>query len=471
MSLYQRYLNKNQGKTFPIYAYSPPPEGKWWIDDQIFTTEDFRTVERYQEYKECGFNVLFMQRTAAYNGEDWSTCETKAAMEKAVKAGLDKIIIVDERIFALSTETNGLIGEGKKFATEQDLDDFIRDCIKDYKLQEGFYGVQLMDEPFHPRIKAVGQVFKAVRRVDSSIFVHCNLNPMIIPHFLYQICPPGMNMIDCYEKYLTMFLEESGSDYIMMDIYPFYKTPEKANISKYYFAGLECVARVCKKYGKEMHIVMQSFGMNVRNKPYHLLPNEQRMQYQKNVLISFGVKEFAYFTYWTKQANNSKGEMFPDGKAMMNRQGERTPVWYYVQKINEELNELAPLLSQFEYKTNAYFVTPPLHSNPTYLEMVRGGELSQVTSGKTDRDVVLVSELYDKKKRQYMHCVVNVADPKRYAKWHKKKKQLTTLCYAEKYNVADVYKNEKWKTVVLKDGKLELLLSPGEGAIVLPYRR
>ena len=470
MSIYQRYFKENSGQEFPIYAYSPPPQGEWWIDDQVFTTDDFRTVEKYKEYKDCGFNILFMQRTAAYNGEEWSTCATKRSMERAVEAGIDKIIIVDERIFDLSKETDGLIGEGKRFASEEALDDFIRDCIKEYRHQEGFYGVQLMDEPFHPRLKAVGQTFKAIRRVDSSIFVHCNLNPVIIPHFLYQICPPGMNMIDCYEKYLTMFLEESGSDYIMMDIYPFYKQAEKAYVGRYYFAGLEAVARVCKKYGKEMHIVVQSFAMNIRNKPYHFMPNEQRMQYQKNVLISFGVKEFAYFTYWTKQANSTKGEMFIDGKAMMTRNGERTPTWYHVQKINRELNELAPLLMQFEYKANEYCVTPPLHSNPVYLEMVRGGKLSQVTEAKTDRDVSLVSELYDKKKRQYMHCVVNIADPKRYAKWHKKKKQLTTLTFDKKYAVADVYKNEKWKTVRLKDGKLELLLSPGEGAMVLPYK-
>ncbi len=77
-----------------------------------------------------------MQRTAAYNGEDWDTCETKRAMEDAVKAGLDKIIIVDERIFALSTELDGVIGEGKRFANEEELDDFIRECIKPYRNQE-----------------------------------------------------------------------------------------------------------------------------------------------------------------------------------------------------------------------------------------------------------------------------------------------------------------------------------------------
>ena len=61
MRIYKQYFQKNTGREFPIYGYSPPPQGEWWIDDTTFTTEDFRTVERYKEYKDCGFNILFMQ--------------------------------------------------------------------------------------------------------------------------------------------------------------------------------------------------------------------------------------------------------------------------------------------------------------------------------------------------------------------------------------------------------------------------
>ena len=470
MSIYQKYFEENIGREFPIYGYSPPPEGKWQIDDTVFTTEDFRTVEKYREYKDCGFNILFLQYTAPYYGDGWEKSETKMAMERAIEAGLKKVILVDVRIFELSLIEGGLIGADKKFATEAELDDFIRNCIKDYRHQEGFYGLQLRDEPFHPFLKSVGQLYQSIRRVDSSIFVHCNLNPLITPSLAFQICPPGKNMIEAYENYLSMFLEETGTDHIMMDTYPFFKSPDKANIGRYYFSGLECVARVCKKYGVEMHIVMQSFAMDVRNKHYHLLPNEREMQYQKNVLMSFGVKQYSYFTYWTKQMNRSNGEMFIDGKALMTRQGEKTKTWYHVQKINKELTELAPLLWDFTYCSNAFFIKTPFCTTPTFLETVRGGELSQVTDVKTDKEIVLVTEQYDKKKNQYMYCAVNVTDTKRYPKKYKKEKQLTVLTFDKKYNVADVYQNGKWKTVSLEDNKLEVSLYSGDGVIILPYK-
>ncbi len=469
MSVYKKYFEENVGRKFPIYGYSPPPNGQWQIDDTIFTTEDFRTVEKYKEYCECGFNVLFLQSTAPYNGEGWENSETKTVIERALEAGIEKVILIDTRIFNLSLIEEGLVGEGKKFATEADLDDFIRNCIKDYRHQKGFYGIQLRDEPFWPYLKTVGEIFRSVARVDKSIFVHCNLNPMHGASLTYRICPPGQDLISSYEKYLSMFLEETGTDHLMMDTYPFHKSPDRSPMGKFYFAGLECVARVCKRYGVEMHIVMQSFGMDVRGKHYHHLPSERQMQYQKNVLMAFGVKQYSYFTYWTKQMNRTDGEMFPDGKALMNRRGEKTRMYYHVQKINKEIKALSPLLSCFDYCANAFFFHVPFRVNPTFLEMVRGGALSQVADVQTDKETVLVTEQYDKEKGQYMHCIVNVAEPKVYTKIYGKEKQRTQLTFDKKYNVVDVYKNKTWSTVALTNGEFTVELSPGEGVMVLPY--
>ena len=469
MSVYKQYLQKNAGREFPIYGYSPPPQGEWQIDDTIFTTDDFRTVEKYREYKDCGFNVLFLQFTAPYHGDGWEKSETKKAMERAVAAGIDKIILVDVRIFQLSLIEGGIIGEGKQFANEAELDDFIRNCLKDYRHEKGFYGIQLRDEPFHPLLKTIGQLYRSIQRVDSSVFVHCNLNPLH-GSLTYSICVPKKSLVDTYENYLSTFLEETGAKHLMMDTYPFFNSPDKSHIGRHYFAGLECVARVCKKYGVEMHIVMQSFAMDIRKKHYHRMPNEREMQFQKNVLLSFGVKQYSYFTYWTKQMNRTNGEMFIDGKALMTRNGEKTKTWYHVQKINKELQTLAPLMWDFDYCSNAFFVKIPFCTSPTYLEIIRGGELSQVTNVDTDKEVVLITELYDKKKKQYMYGAVNTTDIQRYAKKYKKEKQQTELTFKEEYNVADVYYKGKWETVALENGKLTVELYCGDGILILPYK-
>ena len=469
MCVYKNYFKENVGRVLPIYGYSPPVNGEWQIDDTIYTTEDFRTVEKYREYKDCGFNVLFLQGTVKYNGEGWENSEAKCIVERALDAGLEKFILIDQRIFDLSLIEGGIIGEGKQFASEEELDNFIRNCIKDYRHQKGFYGIQLRDEPFWPYLKTVGQIFQSVARVDDSIFVHCNLNPMHGATLTYRICQPGQDMIAAYESYLSTFLEETGTNHLMVDTYPFHSSPDKSPMNKFYFATLECVARVCKKYGVEMHIVMQSFGMKIRDKRYHYFPIERQMQYQKNVLMAFGVKQYSYFTYWTKQMNRTNGEMFPDGEAMINRSGEKTKMYNYVQKINKEIKALSPLLSCFDYCANAYYFQVPFRVAPTFLEMTRGSKLSQISNVETDKETVLVTELFDKKKRQYLHSVVNVAEPKLYVKRYAKEKQRTELMFDHKYNVADVYKNKKWTTVALIDVKLTVELASGEGVLILPY--
>jgi hypothetical protein len=102
--------------------------------------------------------------------------------------------------------------------------------------------------------------------------------------------------------------------------------------------------------------------------------------------------------------------------------------------------------------------------------MTRGGKLSQVQEVQVDRDVVLVTEQYDKKKKQYMYCVTNVTDPIAYAKKYQKEKQVTRLQFNEKYNVADIYYKGKWSKVALDEGWLQISLYSGDGIIILPYK-
>ena len=169
--------------------------------------------------------------------------------------------------------------------------------------------------------------------------------------------------------------------------------------------------------------------------------------------------------------NCTNGEFFPDGEAMMTRDGQKTRTWYHVQKVNKEVTALAPLLWEFDYQANAFFYKTPFHTKTEYLDHARGGELSQITDVQTDREVVLVTEKYDKKKGQYMHHVVNTADAKRYTWKYGKEKQKTQLTYDQKYNVADIYQNKKWKTLPIVGGQLNVELSPGEGVIILPYKK
>jgi hypothetical protein len=83
----------------------PPNDGTWYANDgtPMYAGEDYRNTARYKEYKDCGFDLLMMQHSGKFNGEQaWEESITKMVMDQAWAAGIDKIIVTDIRLQELS---------------------------------------------------------------------------------------------------------------------------------------------------------------------------------------------------------------------------------------------------------------------------------------------------------------------------------------------------------------------------------
>ena len=469
MTVYEKYYQNSGNKAlqFGLYGYSPPTDGTYRVDGEIKTTgEDYRTVERYREYKEVGFNILLMQHTSRYSGEEWETSDAKMVMDRAQEAGLTKAIVNDKRIWDLCREEDGILGEGKPFADESALDGFLADCVAPYKTHPIFYGIQLLDEPRKKQLKGIGQIYKSLKRVCPTAFVQCNLLPLSGIPIAENAFPGEGNFTDKFKAYLEMFLDETGAEYILYDSYPICEQWWESNIGRFYIKGLQIASKVCKERGVEFRFIAQTFGMTNAGYRYFFMPNEAQIRWQINLLLGFGVKELAYFTYWTKQDNNTKGELFHDGEAMMTRDGKRTETYYTVQKINREIEKLAPVILNFEYVANRYAIKTPLTSHPLFLEYTEREVLEGVTV-TTSQEVAFVQELKDRKNGQPMYVITNATDPKYAEKYETP--QTTVLDFNGKYTKADVYEMGEWKTVLLIEGKYEANLRPGYAQFILPY--
>ena len=97
-SVFQSYYDdpKNKEKNINIYAYRPPTDGRIKIQGVYFQGEDYRTVERFEEYKECGFNTVLSQTPGNYAGEPWEDSRAKYVLELCEKVGIHKVILLDE---------------------------------------------------------------------------------------------------------------------------------------------------------------------------------------------------------------------------------------------------------------------------------------------------------------------------------------------------------------------------------------
>lgn len=401
-------------KKFRLYGYSSPTDGTWSLDGTIIDEgEDFRTKVRYEEYKNCGFNTLLLQGNDPYDGEDFETSQLKKNMDNAYDAGLHDIIVYDRRLYVCSQVVGGLIGEDKMFPTEQDLENFIRDCIKDYKKHPGFGGFMLVDEPRYDQFRSIGQIMRATRKIDENIFVQCNLLPYAHGSGnAYTVNGAEKNVEDSYKEYLMQFLDETQAEYLMFDSYPMRKEDELGYLLLHsHIKAVEIVADFAKEHKKEFYFVCQTTAMWLGEKQKFRICDEADMRWQINCALMFGVHSLACFTYWNKQVNRTDGEMFLDGSAMISRNGERNPLYYHVQKIQKRMQPLLPFFENLQYENSTYYCT--LSNLPKVLQEVQQRKLRALKDVQIEgKGSLLVTELKNLATGDEVLAFMNANDPK-----------------------------------------------------------
>ena len=457
---------------FDFYGYSGVTDGTWSVDGVEYTAgEDFRTVERLTEYKDAGMTIVFPQSAGGYSGQDFETSDLKNIMECAVEAGIPKVIVTDSRIQQISMLPGGgtLIGEGKRFADEKALDEYIAQCVAPYKDHEAFYGIQLGDEPAYTQFTSYGEVYKSIKRVLPSAFVQMNVLPMILnPDDRWPtvedtegLSPDEIRMAP-FKKYLEMYFDATGADYLMYDQYPLLDT----SIYSTYIPCLQTAAKVCKERGADLHFVSQTMNMS-SNGSYQRYMSEDDCHWINDMLVGFGVKTIAYFTYYTKQYNMTNGEIFHDGGSFVTHYGEKTDIYYYMQKIMAQEQKFAPVVLNFDYQTsNVYSSNIVQYPSPQTSLALKGDDFQKITNIEVNKETALVTELKDAKNDRYMYMVQNVVDPqyKGSAAY-----QTVTVTFGEGFTHAVLYHQGESKVVALDNGSVSVKQHPGYATYILPY--
>ncbi len=470
----------NSTLQFEFYAYRGPTDGKWTENGvQLSAGEDFRTVARYKEYKDAGMTINFPQGSGVYLGEAWETSKAKMVMDRGLEAGLEKTILTDQRIADLSGMTGSLIGEGKRFATEAELDETIRGYMAPYRNHPAFYGVVLADEPHWYQFEAYGEVYKSVKRVCPEAFIQCNLFPIIkstnaawYPELTEEEAA-GLTTNDeirvaKYQKYFEMFLDATGADYIMYDQYPMNDT----HIYEVYIQGLQAASAIAKERGVDFYMTTQTMRM-VQNLQLEK-PDEQRFMqandayWLNNMLVGFGVKQIAYFTYWTNPTNTASTR-FDDNGSFINRDGTKTALYTIMQKIMKEEQKLAPTILNYEYQTSNFYKneTNCVYSTAHIDQALEGEEFKKVEGVTIDKEIALATELYDENKDLYMYMFQNVVDP-----LNKSAYQEITVDFTDDCTHAVLFEKGNRRVVELEEGgKLTMGHNPGHATYVIPFMR
>lgn len=451
---------------FMVYGYNSPTDGKFYINKYEYSYgEDYRSVKRYKEHMDAGFNVLLLQHKNEYHGEEWETCSTKKCMEEAYKAGFDKIIVGDTRLKDMCIDENLL---GGTYKTEDELLKAIEECTRPYRDMPGFFGVQLYDEPRWFKLKSYAEVIKGLKKLYPDIYLQCNLLPYC---GIDLIAAETTDDYSGYKKYLDDWCTMTGLGNITIDEY-FFRRDHLMGSEGGAFNTFILAAETCKKHNATLGMTLQSFACMSHNGLHHRHVTEPDMYFQTNLAMGFGAREIAFFTYMTKIHFNldkdSKGANDSlDGGAWINHDGTRTRLYYFGKKVLKEMQNFAPTL--FKYKYNNYWFSFPKgvkHTdvidtrrivNPNYMD-----ETCPIKV-KNNTGVVIVTEQVAEKGTGKLFMVENVTNLKQQLDGEV---QRVTIDLGKLADGAKFYYRSKEVKKNVKDGVLRMVLKNGDALFI-----
>lgn len=491
---------------FDFYGYHAVHDGYYTIDDsKFYVGESFMTEEQYQMYKDVGMTIVYPQSALKIRGEEGAMDgdaeaqakfyadraqdfeRAKVEIDKFMAVGLEKTVLYDEDLSWLGLNNytgEPLVGEGKRFATQDDLDALVYKLVSLYADYPGVHGICFADEPKYLAVQSYGEVYNSILRVNEkyglNIYPDFNLNPLNLSKTVYEEYYPhveGTGEVNSvtgkaefadgfarYQKYILDFMESMNPTCIQYDDYPL----RHGYLSNTYIPCLEFVAGVARDRGIGFHMVTQTFEMETAGQTSMRRLTEAGAKWLNNMLLGFGVREISYFTYYTRTENKTDGESFIDNGSFVSLYGKPTDIYYMMQDIMADNQQFAPTVLQFQYQKTGIFTMPPFSFNSDHISnMPKNTQTyAKVKSVSVNKECAMVNELYDSANNRYMYMAMNIIDPDHQGS---KAYQTITLEFAEEYNFALVYRNGESSLYRLNGGKLEVKGKPGDASFVIPF--
>ncbi|MCQ2742458.1 MAG: hypothetical protein MJ239_04075 [Bacilli bacterium] len=469
-----------QERQFMTFGYSSPTDGMYLIDDVEYQVgKDFRTLEHYLEYKECGLNTMMLQSYFAYEGkEPWEESLAKRMMDLCLQAGIKKCIITDRRLHQMSASSESLVGEGKRFATQEDLNAYVATCMEDYVKHPAFLGLLINDEPRHWTLPAFGQIYRAIKAYCPDAYIEANLLPYMTycqVRDFYCDHEEGVDLEEGYERYMKKFCDCSGADKLLTDDYPFMADRIPFRMLDEHIRCVQIIADYCAAHNLRFEAVAQTFSgsANGGKNPWWAPQTFDTMQWQLNLYLAMGVKVFSYFTYWRKQCNRRDGEWYYNGTSFMTQEGEKTSLWYVMKEIHEEMQKFAPTMYDFKYRASTYIVGEDATKELYYFKNVKQEELEIIDWKKVtcnEDAIVVLTELVNEETGDHMIAVMNANNPY-LATTGRDVDTNFEIDFGKEFKGLTVHYRGESRVVNLEDGKYRGHLKAGYAEYLIPFKK
>lgn len=427
------------------------------------------TEENYDLYKACNLNTIMLANHnymaeienfweqenleqlvaehSYYIGRpDWFQGETMT--DKSLALAKDKGLYV-----FLSDGSAYFNWVGKEVNVFQDF------TIDYSEYEDQIVGVFAGDEPSEPAIADYGEKVEEVQKVFPNLPYFCNLFPMYAD-INTQIQSRGY---DTYvETYCKQVLEgQEGPRIISVDYYPF-----QGGQFDLWLRNYSIVQGKAKAYNAGVHYFIQScVGAGANFDPL----TEADIRLQVNVALAYGAKQYSYYVYDVPLG----GDLYESG--LVDREGKPVKMYEYAQKANAETASLEQAFAHYDT-----VLTAPVsddeedYSVGAFSTIDRMGcanllEEAQVLTDVTATNRGLVALMKDKDGNEAYYLVnfydkgdVEIEEDCTFTLQFDGMKQVAL------YGSKDCLTGKSEK---IKENTFQCALAPGEGMLVVPYRK
>ena len=304
--------------------------------------------------------------------------------------------------------------------------DVILDIVKKYENRAGFGGVYLTDEP-HEESNDYANVVKILHAYNPHLTAHLNLLPN--------------GGFPSWKEYIRDYCAVSGfagvrNRYLSYDFYPFTSDGGFRNDA---YANLYEINRTGLQYRFDTGYYMQAFGDDGAMR----IPSDFDLTYNASLCIAYGIKNYKWFVYLTPLSGGYKtGVIGPDYKPSSMYDG--------ICEVNRRVLEYGTILGKSDaieiYHTRAIAGNPALPDDFV------------LTQDSTYDAIFTLYRSYEEGQQQQYVVVVN-------KNFKPNGKRTFSLHAAADLTSLEVYRDGKWETVSMQDGKFTEVIAAGDFAL------
>jgi hypothetical protein len=306
-------IHWNTGTKYPISYWCGPPEA---------------TEDRYAELAAAGFTV------AAPPVANGSVEYNRKMLDLCRQFGLS-CIVGDRRM------NEALEGTGDPTA-------LLEAIVRDYADHPAFGAYHVMDEPGSSRFPRLATISRILEKADPDHPAYINLFP--------NYASPQQLENDTYEQHLEQFLTVVRPSLLSYDHYHFMKEDDttrmtsdasdarglyEAAIARENRPGFQANIVAARDAALRHGVPFMVIVLLVEHGRYRNL-TEPEIRWEVFQSLAYGSSAISYFTYWTPY--DSDDDLWQWKNGCLTVEGERTPHYEMVQRVNRDLQRIGSRL-------------------------------------------------------------------------------------------------------------------------------